>query len=141
MENQNQASTITPQEKADVQAKLAEISGKLAFLRSLKGSDIEAMVEDANSYIAAYPALLSRLSSRGQVHLDSKLSHELETLVARINQLAESVQNILTAVDAETMARALEQYEAAHKEPQTGRKGLSGEWIAGATVAGGSPSK
>jgi hypothetical protein len=147
--------TILPESKADIQAKLTDIRGKLAFLMSLKGADIQALVkagvdytpflEKAQAAVDAYSDHKSGMMKSNGSRKDNKAADELASMVAQINRLAESVQKTHDSVGSDKMVAALEEYEAKHRaDIAAGRvraSALPPEWIAGATVPGAKPKK
>lgn len=101
-------------------AELAAVRAKLAFLVTLKGTDIEAMVRDGNKYAATLDK--------------AQTAAELTRLVERINKLAAGVQKSLSSVDSEKMAAVLEGYAAQHPSDTLPVTASTAEWITGAMV-------
>ncbi|MFA6504613.1 MAG: hypothetical protein WCT14_00875 [Treponemataceae bacterium] len=119
------SASITPEAKADILAKIAEIRGRLDFLLSLNAEEIQSIVKVGTNYapfldkayqaVNDHPEVMARMFNTEEFKKDYHLSKDLGIIVAQINQLHTSVQNTLTAVNSDAMMAALEVYAAVKK--------------------------
>jgi hypothetical protein len=118
------AVVISQTTKAEILASLTEIRGKLAFLTTLKASDIQSMLRVGRDRIHPRDRMTA-IGGSAQAGLpqsgdqspeDNRLSRDLAVLVAEINRLAEKLQEDLSEVNAETMIAALGTYAALKRE-------------------------
>ncbi len=123
MASQNLISaTLAPETKTDVMQKLADIKSKLDFLLTLQASEIQGLFKAGNGYapfvekaynaINTHPQIMSGVFDLEEFKKDYILSKDLATIVNQIDQLADSLNNTLIAVNSDSMAGALEVYAA-----------------------------
>lgn len=123
MPKQNLVSAVlSPEAKAEVLAKLQEIRDKLDFRLSLDAGDIQTIFKVGNSYIPFldkahavvidHPGIMPIVFDLDEFRNDYQLSKDLLVIVNQVNQLAESLQKTLMAVNSDAMNGALEIYKA-----------------------------
>jgi hypothetical protein len=123
MASQNLISAaLAPETKTDVIQKLADIKSKLGFLLTLQPNEIKGLfkagtgyapfVEKAYNAINAHPQIMAGVFDLEEFKKDYVLSKDLTTIVNQIDELADSLNNTLIAVNSDAMAGALEVYAA-----------------------------
>ena len=123
MASQNLISaSLAAETKTDVLQKLSDIKAKLNFLLTLQPDQIMGLFKVGNGYapfvekayntINAHPQIMAGAFDTEEFKKDYTLSKDLTTIVNQIDQLADSLNNTLTAVNSDAMAGALEVYAA-----------------------------
>ena len=123
MASQNLISaTLAPETKTDVLQKLADIKSKMGFLLTLQPDQIQGLFKAGNSYapfvdkahsaINSNPHIIAGVFDLAEFNKDYALSKDLTAIVSEINQLADSLNNTLFAVNSDTMTAALDIYAA-----------------------------
>ena len=120
---QNLISAVLPAEtKTEVIQKLTDIRSKLSFLLSLQSDEIQGLFKAGNGYAPfmekaynaanSHPEILPPVFDSAEFKKDFQLSKDLTTIVDMANELTESLQNTLIAVNSDTMTAALDVYSA-----------------------------
>ena len=123
MASQNLISaSLAPETKTDVLQKLADIKTKMGFLLTLQPDEIQSILKVGNAYapfidkahsaINSNPQIIAGVFDLEEFNKDYTLSKDLTSIVSEINQLADSINNTLFAVNSDAMAAALEVYAA-----------------------------
>jgi len=121
MASQNLVSaTLSAETKAEITARIAEIRSRLGFLISLDAPEIMSLVkvgkgfalflEKAHGVVTAHPDILPGVFDVNEFKKDYQLSQDLAVIVSQVNELAEGLNNTLTAVNSDAMNAALEVY-------------------------------
>jgi hypothetical protein len=120
---QNLISAAIPAEtKTDVMQKLADVKKKLSFLLTLQGDEIQGLFKAGTGYAPflekaynaanSHPEILPGVFNKEEFNKDYQLSKDLTAIVNMVNELADSLQNTLIAVNSDAMAEALDVYSA-----------------------------
>jgi hypothetical protein len=123
MASQNLVSaTISPEAKAEVLGKLADIRKRLDFLKPLDRSEIHALVKVGNGFspflekahraVNDHPEIMPRLFDLAEFNNDYSLFRDLADIGEVLKALSEGVQNTLLAAGSDSMIGALEIYAA-----------------------------
>jgi hypothetical protein len=123
MASQNLVSAaLSPETKSEISARIAEIKSRLTFLVSLKGPEIMSLVKVGNGFApfldkaygvaSAHPEILPGVFNVNEFKKDYQLSRDLASIFDQVNELAESLNNTLTAVNSDAMVAALDVYSA-----------------------------
>jgi len=123
MASQNLISAaLTPETKTDVLQKLADIKSKMDFLLTLQPAEIQSIFKAGNAYapfidkahsaINSNPQIIAGVFDLAEFNKDYTLSKDLTAIVSQIDQLADSLNNTLLAVNSDAMSSALEVYAA-----------------------------
>ena len=123
MASQNLISaSLAAETKTDVLQKLSDIKTKLDFLLTLQPDQIKGLFKVGNGYapfvekaynaINAHPQIMAGVFDSDEFKKDYTLSKDLTSIVNQIDQLADSLNNTLIAVNSDAMAGALEVYAA-----------------------------
>ena len=113
---------LDPKVKEDVQQKLSDVKNSLGFLLSLQGSDIQGLFKAGNGYApfldkafnaaSNHPEILPGVFDAAEFKKDYQLSKDLSSIVSQVNELADSLQNTLIAVNSDAITAAMEVYAA-----------------------------
>jgi len=116
------SATLAPETKTDVLKKLDEIKTSLAFLLALQPQEIKELfkagntfapfVEKAHNAVTAHPQILPPVFDVTEFQKDYQLSKDLTAIVSRINELADTINKTLIAVNSDAMAASLEVYQS-----------------------------
>lgn len=123
MAQQNLVSAILPPEtKAEVLKMIGEIKTKLNFLLTLQNDEVKRIVKAANGFapfieksynsINDHPEIMSNVFDIDEFKRDFALSKDLAVIANQINELANSLENTLMAVNSDALVGALEIYAA-----------------------------
>ena len=123
MASQNLVSaTLSPETKAEITARIAEIRSRLKFLVTLDASEIMSLVKVGNGFapfldkaygvVTTHPDILPGVFDVNEFKKDYQLSQDLSAIVSQVNELAESLNNTFTAVSSDAMTAALDVYAA-----------------------------
>ena len=123
MASQNLISAaLAPETKTDVLQKLADIKTKMGFLLTLQPDQIHGIFKAGNGYapfidkahsaINSNPQIIAGVFDLEEFNKDYTLSKDLTAIVSQIDQLADSLNNTLLAVNSDAMSAALEVYAA-----------------------------
>ena len=123
MASQNLISaSLAPETKTDVLQKLADIKTKMGFLLTLQPDEIQGIFKAGNGYapfidkahsaINSNPQIIAGVFDLEEFNKDYILSKDLTAIVSQIDQLADSLNNTLLAVNSDAMSAALEVYAA-----------------------------
>ena len=121
--SQNLISANLPAEDAaDVQQSLAAAKAKLSFLLSLQTEDVISLFKVGNAYLpfidkayqtmVAHPEIIPPVFNKDEFIQDYNLLSTLRPIFTQINELAESIRKIFTAVGSDALLAALEVYSA-----------------------------
>jgi hypothetical protein len=121
MPSQNLISaTISPETKADIMQKLAEIRSNLHFLLTLQPDEIQGLMKAGNTYapfiekaynaINAHPQIMAGVFDIEEFKRDYTLAKDLTTIKNHVEQLADGLNNTLIAANSDAMEAALEVY-------------------------------
>lgn len=123
MSSQNLVSAaLAPETKGEILQSLAGIKTKLDFLLTLQPDEIRGLFKAANGFaplldkanntIDDHPDIMPKIFDIAEFKKDYQLSKDLTPIVKLVNELANSLQNTLTAVNSDALAGALEIYAA-----------------------------
>ena len=123
MSSQNLVSaSLTADVKTEVQQAITTIKTKLDFLLTLQPDEVRGLfkagngfapfVEKAYNSITDHPEIMASVFDIAEFKKDYTLSKDLTPIVNQINELANSLQNTLTAVNSDALEEALEVYAA-----------------------------
>jgi hypothetical protein len=135
MPNQNLISATLPAETQNkIIQKIAKIKSDLNFLITLQPKEIKSLFKAGNwfapfidkAHLAAadHPEILPQVFNSAEFKQDCQLSKDLTAIVTQINELAESLEKTLIAVNSDALSGALEVY-AAVKEHRDKVPGLN----------------
>jgi len=116
------SAALTPEAKAEVLQKLADIKSKLNFLITLQPQEKKEYVKVGNAYspfiekaynaVNSHPEIMSSLFSIDEFKKDYQLIKDLTPILNQIKELAESIQDTIFAVNSDAMSEAFEVYAA-----------------------------
>lgn len=116
------SAALTPEAKAEVLQKIADIKTKLNFLITLQpdekkeffkaGNTYAPFIEKAHNVIVDHPDIMSGLFRIDEFKGDYQLSKDLVPILNQVNELAESIQDTIFAVNSDAMSESLEVYSA-----------------------------
>ena len=123
MTSQNLISaSLSADTQTEVQEALATVKAKLDFLLTLQPDEVRGLfkagngfapfLEKAHSAVTDHPEILPKVFDIAEFQKDYQLSKDLTPIANQINELADSVQNTLTAVNSDALTSALDVYAA-----------------------------
>jgi hypothetical protein len=137
MATQNMVSaSLTPEAKAEILQKLGEVRGKLGFLLSLAPDEVQSLLKVGKGYApfldkaynaaAAHPEILSGAFDLGEFKSDYALAKDLSAIASQARELADGLENTLTAVNSDAMTAALDVYASIklNKDKVAGLQGV-----------------
>ena len=121
MSSQNLVSAaLAAETKTEILKALAEIKTKLNFLLTLQPDEVRSLFKAANGFaplidkaynsVNDHPEIMSNVFDIAEFKKDYALSKDLTPIVNQINELANSLQNTLMAINSDALAGALEIY-------------------------------
>ena len=116
------SASIDAQTKTDILQKLSDIKSKLGFLLTLQPDEIQSIFKAGNGYapfiekahnaVNGHPEIMSGVFDAEEFKRDFQLSKDLTAISDQVNQLADSLQNTMLAVNSDALAAALDVYSA-----------------------------
>ncbi len=121
MTSQNLISaSLSEETQTEILAALATVKAKLDFLLTLEPDEVRGLfkagngfapfLEKASQAAADHKEILPQVFNLAEFKKDFQLSKALTPIANQINELADSVQNTLTAVNSDALAGALDVY-------------------------------
>jgi len=128
------SASLSATDAAEVQQNLMAVKGKLNFLSTLQGGEVNTIFKVGNAYlpfiekihqvVLTHPEILPPIFDKEEFLRDYDLFTILRPILNQINELAEGVQKTFIAAGSDTMVAALEVY-AAVKQSKDKIPGLS----------------
>jgi hypothetical protein len=123
MSSQNLISaSLAAETKTEILKALAEIKTKLNFLLTLQPDEVKGLFKASNGFapliekacnsVNDHPEIMPSVFNTAEFKKDYALSKDLTPIVNQINELADSLQNTLMAINSDALAGALEVYAA-----------------------------
>lgn len=116
------SATLSPEAKAEVVQKLADVKSRLNFLVSLNPAEIQSLVKAGNvltpfvdlahQVASEHPEILPGVFDLAEFRRDYALIKDLSQIESLLSQLTESVQNTLLAVNSDALTASLDVYAA-----------------------------
>jgi len=116
------SASIDAQTRTDILQKLSDIKSKLGFLLILQPDEIQSIFKAGNGYapfiekahnaVNGHPEIMSGVFDAEEFKRDFQLSKDLTAISDQVNQLADSLQNTMLAVNSDALAAALDVYSA-----------------------------
>lgn len=116
------SANLTADVKTEVLQALTTIKTKLDFLLTLQPDEVRGLfkaangfapfLEKANNTVTDHPDIMPKVFGIAEFQKDYQLSKDLTPIANQINELANSIQNTLTAVNSDALISALDIYAA-----------------------------